>query len=305
MQGRDERVRVGIGGWEHEVLNRTFYPRSDLSSAQKLEWYAQVFDTVEIRSTFWDATLGATDAREWAEAVAGNREFRFQVKLHSAFTHKGVIQPEPLRRIRALSQELAARERLGSVLAQFPYSFTNTSANRFHLVKLGELMRGFPLHAELRHQSWNIPGLPSLLADAGFSPVSADLPRIRQFMPFSSRVVGDPAYLRLHGRNDKGWLLNGMDTRYEYLYNPREIQELRRRLEAVSNSCTSIFLIFNNTTGGKAVANALQMLSAIRDGSAVRVPPATATAFPFLKTLGHFAPGSESLFDTPTYRAAM
>ena len=38
----------------------------------------------------------------------------------------------------------------------------------------------------------------------------------------------------------------------------------------------------NNTTGGKAIANALQMLSMLRDGKPVLVPQTSLQAFPYL-----------------------
>ena len=39
------RYHVGIGGWEHDVLDSCLYPTAGLSSARKLEIYARYFDT--------------------------------------------------------------------------------------------------------------------------------------------------------------------------------------------------------------------------------------------------------------------
>src|SRR5512141_2646417 len=83
---------IGIGGWEHEVLDDRFYPHPGLSSTEKLSYYAGFFETVEIRPTFWDETLRAEDARPWIDAVAHARTFRFNIKLHASFTHKRTVK---------------------------------------------------------------------------------------------------------------------------------------------------------------------------------------------------------------------
>lgn len=305
MESRTAKVHIGVGGWEHEVFDETFYPRGGMSSQEKLEHYARFFDCVEVRSTFWDTSLTEDDARQWVAAVAGIRAFVFHVKLSRAITHAKTIQTSETNRIRGILQELANRNRLGTLLVQFPYSFTNTSGNRYHLVKLSELFRGFPLHVEFRHESWNQPSILPLLREHSLQSVSADFPRIKQLMPFIAGHAGDIAYIRLHGRNDKGWLLNGFDSRYDYLYNPREIQELRRRIEALSKSCTDIFVVCNNTTAGKAIANAFQLQSATMEGRAVPVPRTTLNAFPQLRQIADPKHEQETLFAPPPFREAI
>ena len=158
-------VRIGLGGWEHEIFDQCLYPRAGMASGEKLSYYAGYFQTVEVRQTFWDGELTARDAREWADAVQERPGFVFSVKLHSSCTHGRSIRPEATRNVRGILQELARRNRLGSLLIQFPYAFTNTSSNRFHVVKLAELFAGFPAHCEFRHESWNQPGLMAFLEE--------------------------------------------------------------------------------------------------------------------------------------------
>ena len=305
MGTESARYLVGVGGWEHEVFDECFYPRPRMSSVEKLSFFARYFDIAEVRQTFWDSDLGPDDAKSWAGSVSDNRAFRFSVKLHASFTHRKESKPGVTRSIRGLLSELSRQNRLAALLAQFPYAFTNTSANRFHLAKLGEIFRGFPVHVELRHESWSQPSLPGMLAEYGLSPVNADMPRVRQLMPFGTAVAAPSAYLRLHGRNEKGWLLNGYDARYDYLYNGREIQELRRRCEALPTKCSDVFIVCNNTTGGKAVANALQLRAALHPSRSVSVPPAVTRAFPHLADVARGNPGEASLFAGAGYREAM
>jgi uncharacterized protein YecE (DUF72 family) len=296
---------VGVGGWEHEVFDTCLYPQAKLASPQKLSYYAEYFDIVEVRQAFWDSDLNSHDAQEWIAAVAANRSFQFSVKAHASFTHTREVKPGIARNVRGMLAEFSRHNRLAALLAQFPYSYTNTSANRYHLAKLGEIFRGFPVHVEFRHESWNQGSVLELLNENGLRPVSADLPRIKQFMPFGTAAVPDSAYLRLHGRGEKGWLSNGYDARYDYLYNGREIQELRRRCEALSTKCRQVYVICNNTTGGKAIASALQLRAAMQQSRTVNVPASAVRAFPHLAAVAKHRAGGASLFVGPGYREAM
>jgi uncharacterized protein YecE (DUF72 family) len=304
MQSGTAAYRIGLGGWEHEIFDSCFYPRERASSADKLNYYARYFQAVEVRAAFWDDSLTAADAREWTGAVSDAPGFLFNVKLHSSFTHEKTLHTERTRTVREMLQELARHNRLGSLLIQFPYSFTNTGGNRHHVVRLAEIFAGFPVHAEFRHQSWNQEGLAAFLRDHSLGVVGADMPRIKQYMPFITAVCGDAAYLRLHGRNEKGWMLNGYDARYDYQYNSREIREITRRLRGLEGRCRTVTVICNNSTGGKSLPVAFQLLSALREGKPVAVPPRTLSAFPFLRGITAPGTGETPLLDAG-FRQAM
>lgn len=299
---------VGIGGWEHDVLDDCFYPHAGLSPVEKLSYYAGFFETVEIRPTFWDETLKAEDAELWLEAVAHARTFLFNVKLHASFTHKRTVKRDVAKNTTGILQLLQDRQKLGALLMQFPYEFTNTSSNRLHLARLAEIFRGFPVHVEFRHDSWQSPSLRNFLAENFLFPVNADMPRVKHLMPFSPNVAGETAYLRLHGRNEKAWLLGNYEARYDYLYNARELQELRRRLEALAVRCQQVMIICNNTAGGKAVATALQLTSMLRADKPgtkpLEVPAAAYDAFPVLHDIATPYEQQGSLFGAG-FRAAM
>jgi uncharacterized protein YecE (DUF72 family) len=295
---------IGIGGWEHTILDECFYPSHTSNTLDKLSYYASVFDTVEVRATFWDETLTGKEAAQWIGAVRDNRRFRFNVKLHSLFTHKKTIKTSLTRNVRDVLHTLLRADRLGALLIQFPYSFTNVSANRFHLVKLGELFAGYTMHVEFRHESWNHPSTREILSDHGLSCVSSDFPHVKHLMPYTSAPVNDSGYLRLHGRNEKGWLLNSLDARYDYLYNGRELLEIERRLEFLSRKCTHVTIIFNNTTNGRAVANALQLTSQLRKNRGLFVPQPTLRAFPHLEKIVTMNTET-TLLEDGEYRRAM
>ena len=296
---------IGLGGWEHDILDHCLYPRAGMASTEKLGYYADYFSIVEVRATFWDDTLTGADAREWAHAVQGRKNFRFSVKLHRSFTHERSIRPALVRSTSSLLHELSRQNRLGAVLLQFPYSFTNTGGNRQHLIKLSGLFQQYPLYVELRHASWNTPGLLAFLAENALRSVSADMPKVNQYMPFLTGVIGDSAYLRLHGRNEKGWLLNGFDSRYDYLYNGRELIELRKRVDALAGRCQNAMIVCNNTTAGKAVATAFQISASLRQGAPLSIPPAAYRAFPVLQNICRPRGTDQTLFDPTDFRTAI
>ena len=299
------RVRIGIGGWEHEILDSVLYGASSLSSEEKLSRYARSFDATVTRATFWDGDLNGADAAAWVRAVRHNSAFRFVVKLHHSCTHEQKAPASIRQNLRHLMQVLEGEGRLGAVLGQYPFSFTNTSANRFAVIRLAEIFSGFPIHVEFRHASWHQPSLQSFFAEHQVRLASADLPRIRQFMPFQAPIPGPHTLLRLHGRNERGWLQNALDAPYDYLYNAREIIELRRRVESMIPSTSEVTVIFNNTTNGSAVANSLQLLSALHGGKAIAVPPPTLTAFPQLRQIVDPSRLEEGLFDSHNLRTAI
>ncbi len=305
METQDVQFAIGIGGWEHEVLDHCFYPRSGMTSAEKLAFYAGYFSVAEVRATFWDESLGVADAREWVTAVSARKGFKFSVKLNKSLTHERIVRTPLVRNTKALLRELAHHKRLGAVLLQFPYGFTNTGASRQHLTKLAELFQEYPLYVELRHSSWNTSGLLPFLAEHAMRPIHADMPKVSQYMPFLTGLIGETAYLRLHGRNEKGWLLNGYDSRYDYLYNGRELAELRRRMEAMRGRCREGMIVCNNTTGGKAVATAFQLAASLRQGEGIVIPPMAYRAFPILQDISQRQETSASLFDQSDLRTAI
>ena len=286
MKTKPHNWCVGTSGWEHEGFDSTLYQMGEADALEKLRYYSRFFETTEVRSTFWDEDISEAEAKGWIAAVEHNSRFQFTFKLHFSFTHKKDLNTTRARKIRGVAQEFFQANRLGGMLAQFPYAFTNTSSHRQYLTKLAELFRGFPIHVEFRHDSWDQSTIVRLLEDCQLRSVSSDLPRISRFIPCLTRQVGDVVYVRLHGRNEKGWLTNEMDSRYSYLYNARELREIIRRIQLLAGNAQKVIVICNNTPEGKGLANALQISSYVQEGKQIPLPPATATAFPFLLERG-------------------
>jgi uncharacterized protein YecE (DUF72 family) len=96
-----------------------------------------------------------------------------------------------------------------------------------------------------------------------------------------------------------------VDTRYDYLYNGKELLELRRRVELLEGKVKGVTVIFNNTTGGKAVANAFQFQAMLEAEKARLIPSNTLRTFGFLAPLGSKDTGQTELPGSDFYREAM
>src|SRR5579863_3601697 len=152
---------IGTSGWSYPkgegTWDGTFYPPK-LADKDKLTFYAQYFNTVEINSSFYRPPSEAT-AKTWATRVP--QDFRFTAKLWQKFTHPKMfeaatgqpwqLQDDDFSVFAEGIGPLAAAGKLGPLLAQFPVSFRPDSATLGYLDELIGRMRGagFQLAVEL------------------------------------------------------------------------------------------------------------------------------------------------------------
>ena len=81
-------VRVGCSGWQYDDWRGVLYPEG-LAKGRWLERYAQVFDTVEVNSTFY--RLASADAvKRWVEQTPP--EFVLAAKASRYMTHVNRLQ---------------------------------------------------------------------------------------------------------------------------------------------------------------------------------------------------------------------
>ncbi len=79
-------IRVGTCSWADEALTKAFYPQG-LPAAERLAWYAEHFDTVEVDSTYY--RLPVEDmVRRWAERTPD--AFVMHVKAFGVMTRHPV-----------------------------------------------------------------------------------------------------------------------------------------------------------------------------------------------------------------------
>lgn len=270
---------IGTAGWSYPkgegTWEGTFYPPK-LADKDKLPFYAQFFNTVEINSSFYRPP-NQSAAKAWASKVPD--DFRFTAKLWQKFTHPtmfeaatgqpGKVQDEDFGVFAESITPLAEAGKLGPLLAQFPTSFRPDEDTLEYLEDLIRRMRGagFALAVELRHREWTegeeTAAIRALMEEQDVAWVMIDEPRFKtsiRHVPLTSAT----AYFRFHGRNYQNWWRHGeAEDRYNYLYTPDEQKYLAEDVREVASHTRETYAFYNNHYGAKAVVNALQLESSL------------------------------------------
>lgn len=294
-------IRVGPAGWSYPDWHGRVYPAVQPAGFHPLSFLSRYFDTIEVNSSFY-ALPRAEHARRWTQLVAEHPNFRFQVKLNREFTHgsepgsAGPPFPELASEFRAGIEPLLRANRLGAVLAQFPAGFQFGAEE---VRRLGRLRSHFPDHRmvlEVRHASWFTPPALDTVRGLSYSLAYIDLPPAWNHPPEWHDATGPIGYLRLHGRNSAQWFRRGAerDDRYDYLYSRPELEGLTRKAERIAREHEETTVVTNNHFQGKAVANALEILSMLR-AEPVLAPGEIVESFPHLRRHVRVE-GQQSLF---------
>jgi uncharacterized protein YecE (DUF72 family) len=242
---------IGTSGFSYRDWKGVFYP-DDIKRTGELAYYAGRFPAVEINTTYYGIPKPDT-FRRMAETVPEG--FEFVVKANKATTHDFAdadIRGAFLESVRPLREA----GKFSGVLAQFPWGFKNGEPNRRYLAGLADAYRDGPLFVEFRHNSWNREEVFRFLGDIGACYVSVDEPQIGDMMPPVARATGNTGYIRFHGRNASAWWGDSAD-RYNYFYQPGELEEWMERVEALEKTVWKLYAFFNNCHQGYAVRNAL------------------------------------------------
>lgn len=110
------QIRVGIGGWNFEPWEGTFYP-DDLPKKRQLEFAGKELRTIEVNGTYYSSQKPATFAKWAAEVPDG---FIFSLKASRFVTNRRVLSEAGESMERFLTQGLTELgDRLGPILWQF------------------------------------------------------------------------------------------------------------------------------------------------------------------------------------------
>ncbi|MBD0291638.1 MAG: DUF72 domain-containing protein, partial [Thermoleophilia bacterium] len=228
-------VRVGTCSWADESLSRWWYPGSVRTAEERLRYYAERFDTVELDSTYY--RLPDEDmVRKWVERTPAH--FLFHVKAFAVMTrHPAKVEqlPPELREAaspdergrverptRELRSEIFARfhsalapfreaGKLGGILMQFPSYVVYKQSSLDYLRWARDELRGDEMLVEFRHRSWlddeNRERTLGFLEELGASYVVVDAPKTnaRNLVPTVLALTSPTLYVRFHGRNAATW----------------------------------------------------------------------------------------------------
>ena len=265
-------ILVGPAGWSYADCEGIVYPRSKPRGFHEAAYLAQYFDTIEINTTFYNPPR-AEIAQSWVERVQHNPSFKFTAKLWKRFTHERNANLQDEKAFKKGLEPLLASGRLGALLLQFPWSFKNTRENHEYMSGLFMQFMEYPLVVEVRHSSWNQAQILEGLRGLGVGFCNIDQPVIGNSLAPSDHVTMPVGYVRLHGRNYEHWFTadDHPEERYNYLYSLEELKPWAERVANIARSADVTFVVTNNHFQGKAIANALQLISILR-GQRVRVP---------------------------------
>jgi uncharacterized protein YecE (DUF72 family) len=187
---KSDNIRLGVQGFSPQDWIGTFYP-PQFSPSHFLPFYARVFDTVEVNSTFY-AIPSASTVKSWLHRTPPG--FVFACKLPQEITHEQQLLGAGEKLDLFLGRMRILGEKLGPVVIQFPRSFTRRFEDnlRSFLPLLPEDIR---FVAEFRSDSWNDEEVFNLLGEHDVGWCINDW----QDLPPVVQTTTDFAYLRLVG----------------------------------------------------------------------------------------------------------
>jgi uncharacterized protein YecE (DUF72 family) len=302
------KILVGTASWSDPGFVQRWYPKK-MPAGERLHWYAQHFDLVEVNSTFYSVPEPRMVER-WCAATPDH--FTFDVKLHQLFSFhstqakllppalqrraetdaRGRVKSTPDLQEALLKPFLRATSifrdsgKLGVLLLQLSPAFSPRKHELGELDQLIEMLSDYDLAIEFRNRNWAVGD--QLQATIDFLQkhhaifVNVDAPQVDHFMVMPSEVdeVTDSnvAYLRLHGRNAKAYLTGKtVAARFDYDYTENEITEVAQRSRKLAREARELHVIFNNNNLDYAPRAALRLRKAL--GQIVQVPAQTADLF--------------------------
>ncbi len=288
------KILVGTASWADPGFVESWYPKR-LPASERLPWYAEHFNLVEVNSTFYRVPEPDT-VKRWCEQTPDG--FVFDVKLHrllsrhstkpellspglraKAVINKGKvklnarIEKAVVRSFLKGIEPLRSAGKLGALLLQFSPAFSPRHNQLRDLDSLLELLQGFEVAIELRNRGWVSPELlpetRRFFAGRKVAFVMVDGPEDEHFMVMpnldlvtSSRL----AYLRAHGRNARGYVRGrSVPARFDYDYARNELKEIAGRAAKAATQAKAVHVVYNNNKADYAPRAAASFQEILRE----------------------------------------
>ncbi len=290
-------TRIGPAGWAYKDWWGVVYPAKKPRGFSEVAYLAQYFDTIEINVTFY-RPLSAKTAVAWLQKIETYPRFRFTAKLWRGFTHDRNATATDEQEFKDGIAPMLEQGKLGALLMQFPWSFRNTPENRDYLARLCARFAEFPLVLEVRHASWSEPGVLAMLEQLNLGLCNIDQPLFGKSVGPSAIATSTLGYVRLHGRNYDSWWRDQKyyGERYDYLYSVAELDPWVDRIKTVEHSVKDTYVVTNNHYIGKAVVNAFE-ISSILKNEPLPMPPELVERYPELEPFARKTQKQSGLFD--------
>jgi uncharacterized protein YecE (DUF72 family) len=302
------KILVGTASWSDPGFVQCWYPKG-MRASERLGWYAQHFELVEVNSTFYSVP-DLRMVERWCAATPDG--FIFDVKLHQLFSYhstaakllpadlqqraetdaKGRVKRTPALEeslIEAFLHSMAilhSAGKLGVLLLQLSPAFSPRKHKLGELEHLIEMLRDYQLAIEFRNRNWvtgdQFRETVKFLEQQHAIFVNVDAPAAEHFtiIPSDLNEITNPhlAYLRLHGRNTRAYLTGKtVAARFDYDYTDGEIGEVAERSKKLARATRELHVIFNNNNLDYAPRAAARLRVAL--GQLFSGPPQTPELF--------------------------
>ncbi len=273
---------MGTSSWADPGFVEEWYPPG-MPARDRLPWYAERFDTVELNSSFYAIPERPTVAR-WVQVTPGG--FAFNVKVHRLLSRHAasleslppevrdrtktnergrvILTPEleadMIRRTVDAVEPLEEAGKLGAFLLQLTPAFAPREHRLDELVPLIEGFAPRPVAVEFRHRGWvreeRAEETFAFLSDHDAAFVAVDAPpgdHVPIMPPVDAVTRDDLAYLRAHGRNTDGYLSGrSVAERFGWVYTDEELEQIAGRARAMAEHAEIVNVAFNNNRGRDA-----------------------------------------------------
>jgi uncharacterized protein YecE (DUF72 family) len=232
-------IHIGTSGWHYDHWYGSFYPEQ-VKKDHMLDYYQQIFQTVEINNTFYHLPKAKTFFT-WKQKVG--KDFCFAVKASRYITHMKKLKDaeEPLYNF--LNRIGALGKTRGPVLFQLPPHWRKNAA------RLKEFLEAVPKDIrstfEFRDKSWFDLEVYNVLRKYNAAFCMYELGGILS----PQEVTADFIYIRLHGPGAK----------YQGRYSTRMLQVWSEAINSWSVQAKDVYCYFDNDQAGYAVHNALEL----------------------------------------------
>jgi uncharacterized protein YecE (DUF72 family) len=233
------RFRSGTSGLVLPVPNKNAFPET-FRHRPRLTYYASLFNSIEVNSTFYKIPKQQTFTR-WVTEVPP--DFRFTIKLWRGVTRNPGLHFFPLDIHRFLTAADGLEGKKACLLIQFPPALTADASGQLERlldnIRSHDPRRTWKLAVEFRHRSWYSPEINSILSTYGAGRVLHDMPS----SAIAELPVDHPTipfvYLRFHGPEGD----------YKGGYATTLLSAWAERIGVWLSEEKVVYVYFNNTIG--------------------------------------------------------
>jgi len=244
-------IYIGTMGWTYKDWLGVFYPH-DAQQKDYLGYYAQIFNALEIDSTFYFIPKPSIVSGWSAHTPSG---FQFTAKFPKELTHeKGMVDVDDQLALFLKNMSLLG-DKLGCLLVQLPPSFrygeteVDTLTRFLHKLPSSD----FRFAVEFRHKSWIKPEIYDLLRARRMAWTIIDHP---WYMPITPEITADFTYIRWLGNNNDPKI---PDVTKVVIDRTQDIIKWSERIKQFLPHINTLFGFFNNHYAGHSPTNCNQL----------------------------------------------